>query len=246
MSNLFPHIVKRFVPLQSQQIRYLPRWSHRRPVRVIPAEEYDEAKDTQIRKQVISPEGYDVIKDTYIQKPLIKTVEKEQNIKINWNKSRGSSLKYEKEKISQKSSHFKTKSSNASKSLSIAKSKKETVDMLETTIDAEGNFIYTKMKDNDSRISSILVEVKSKKEKDKRDLILLEGKRLIKDALDAGCKLEYILFSRIDEIEYLRSSLPKLGAKLYKMPYREMQLWSDLTTTPGIMGNAVKFLLKLV
>ncbi|KAJ8972548.1 hypothetical protein NQ314_000135 [Rhamnusium bicolor] len=38
------------------------------------------------------------------------------------------------------------------------------------------------------------------------------------------------------EVEYLRPSLPKLGAKLYKMPYREMQMWSDLTTNPGIMG----------
>ncbi|XP_018563621.1 rRNA methyltransferase 3, mitochondrial [Anoplophora glabripennis] len=222
MSTLLPYFIRRFVPLQSQQIRYLPRWSHRRPVRAIPAEEYDEAKDIQIRK------------------PLIKTAEKEQNTKINWNQSRINSLKSENETISEKPPH-KTKTGKKTKPLSISKvtkskSNKEAIDMLETIIDQDGNFVYTKMKNNDSRISSILVEVKSKKEKDKRDLILLEGKRLIKDALDAGCKLKYILFSRIDEVQFIKPFLPKLGAKLYKMPYREMQLWSDLATNPGIMG----------
>lgn len=67
-------------------------------------------------------------------------------------------------------------------------------------------------------------------------MILLEGKRLIKDALEMNVKLEYLIFSRIDEVEYLRPHLPKLGCTLYKMPYREMQMWSDLSTNPGIMG----------
>lgn len=244
MSNLFPHVVKRFITLQSQQIRYLPRWSHRQPVQVIPAEEYDEAKDIQIQK-VPTGEVYDEPRDTQKQEPFIEKVKKEQKSRINWNQSRPNLDKFENENILEDFPHFNVKKSKPSKPLSIsktAKPKKETVDMLETTIDNDGNFIYTKMKNNDSRISSILVQVKSKKEKDKKDLILLEGKRLIKDALDAGCKLEYILFSRMDEVEYLKSSLPKLAVKLYKMPYREMQLWSDLTTSPGIMGNIIKFL----
>ena len=81
--------------------------------------------------------------------------------------------------------------------------------------------------------------MKSKKDTDKKDLVLLEGKRLIKDALQSGCHLKYILFSRKDEVDYLRPFLPKAGALLYKMPYKEMQMWSDLTTTPGIMGTLV-------
>lgn len=67
--------------------------------------------------------------------------------------------------------------------------------------------------------------------------MLLEGKRLIKEAILAGCKLQYVLFSRKSDIEDLKEHLPKTGAKLYKMPYREMQAWSELTTTPGIMGR---------
>lgn len=67
--------------------------------------------------------------------------------------------------------------------------------------------------------------------------MLLEGKRLIKEALLAGCKLQYVLFSRKNDIEDLKQYLPKTGAKLYKLPYKEMQAWSELTTTPGVMGG---------
>lgn len=67
--------------------------------------------------------------------------------------------------------------------------------------------------------------------------MLLEGKRLIKEALLAGCKLQYMLFSRKEDVEEVKDYLPKTGAKLYKMPYKEMQAWSELTTTPGVMGK---------
>ncbi|KAJ8951660.1 hypothetical protein NQ317_019733 [Molorchus minor] len=32
------------------------------------------------------------------------------------------------------------------------------------------------------------------------------------------------------ELEYLKPFLPKNRGKIYKMPYSEMQTWSDLTT----------------
>lgn len=64
----------------------------------------------------------------------------------------------------------------------------------------------------------------------------MEGKRLIKDAIMSGCTLKYILFSRKTDLEFLKPLLPKIGINLYKMPYNEIQMWSDLTTSPGIMG----------
>lgn len=67
--------------------------------------------------------------------------------------------------------------------------------------------------------------------------MLLEGKRLIQEALLANCKLEYLLFSRKSDLDIVRHFLPKTGSKLYKMPYKEMQMWSDLNTSPGMMGN---------
>lgn len=80
----------------------------------------------------------------------------------------------------------------------------------------------------------MFVNLKSRKSKES---ILLEGKRLIKEALLAGCKLQYVLFSKKNDIEDLKEYLPKTGAKLYKLPYKEMQAWSELSTTPGIMGR---------
>lgn len=82
-----------------------------------------------------------------------------------------------------------------------------------------------------------MTTVKSRKKKEKNDLILLEGKRLIKDALQNGCRLKYLIFSRKNEVEFLKPYLPKIGSLIYKMPYSEMQMWSDLTTCPGIMGK---------
>ncbi|VEN34557.1 unnamed protein product [Callosobruchus maculatus] len=207
-------------PTNFQQIRCLPRWNHRRPVKVIASEKYDEERDTEV-KQKHHKEDH---------KPTVKNP-----TKIKWRQP----ILGPRILDDNKSIEYKIKADI--KPLTIKKQKTDSkkaapFDMLETVIDADGNFVYTKMQNNDPRISAILVEAKSKKEKNKKDLFLLEGKRLIKEALDAKCKLDYILFSRMDELEYIRPSLPKTGAKLYKMPYREMQHWSDLVTNPGIMG----------
>ncbi|XP_044265741.1 rRNA methyltransferase 3, mitochondrial [Tribolium madens] len=197
------------------QVRFYPRWSHRRPLKVYTPEEYEEMEK--------KPQGGNDESSIF---------DKYGGLRTSWNRAKN-------EKDTNKSVDYQIKPKKEKKPLIATKQKSEvksSVDMLETVIDNEGNFIYTKMKNNDQRVSSILVEVKSKKEKQKKDLILLEGKRLIKDALQSGCSLKYILFSRKDEIEYLRPYLPKVGAQLYKMPYREMQIWSDLTTNPGVMG----------
>ncbi|KAJ8969850.1 hypothetical protein NQ317_017470 [Molorchus minor] len=187
MSKLFPII--RNNPFTGQ-VRFLPRWTHRRPIRVIPAEEYD--------KNVDKPKIIKV-------KPVSGDITENHGYTLFPSSSR-----------SRASENFSTEHNSQTrkipKPLTISKIRNESgkqFDMLETVIDGDGNFVYSKMKNNDSRVGSILVEVKSKKEKEKKDLILLEGKRLIKDALNAGCKLEYILFSRKKELEYLKPFLPK-------------------------------------
>ncbi|XP_066260080.1 rRNA methyltransferase 3, mitochondrial [Euwallacea similis] len=100
-------------------------------------------------------------------------------------------------------------------------------------LDECGQVVYSKMHNNDTRITKIMSEVKTNQKKS--GLMLLEGKRLIREALLTGCELEYLLFSRIDEVDYLKPYFPKFG-RLYKMPYKEMQVWSKLTTSPGIVG----------
>ncbi|KAF7273139.1 hypothetical protein GWI33_014133 [Rhynchophorus ferrugineus] len=104
-------------------------------------------------------------------------------------------------------------------SSTIRKTKEKCTGLLKTTFDTDGNLVYTKMGNNDIR-----------------KLMLLEGKTLIKEALQSGCKLKYILFSRSKEVEYLKPFLPKADTDIFKIPYRELQSWSDLVTAPGIMA----------
>lgn len=78
-----------------------------------------------------------------------------------------------------------------------------------------------------------MVKVKSRKRREKNDEIILEGHRQIKEGLDAGAILETMLFNNPADIDAL--DIPS-EAKLYKVPYRTIQLWSSLTNSPGLIG----------
>ncbi|XP_035740525.1 rRNA methyltransferase 3A, mitochondrial-like [Vespa mandarinia] len=101
-----------------------------------------------------------------------------------------------------------------------------------TNINKLSNRIIS-LKENDNIITSLMVNVKSRKRREKSNQILLEGYRLIKDGIEAGVKPEVILFSRPSDIMDLNLHEE---VKLYKVPYKTMQLWSNLTTSPGIIG----------
>lgn len=79
-----------------------------------------------------------------------------------------------------------------------------------------------------------MIDVKAKKRREKNRQMLLEGSRLIEDAIRAGLVPKVIFFNRLSDI--LPLSLPT-EVKLYKIPYRTIQLWSNLTTSPGIIGK---------
>lgn len=83
-----------------------------------------------------------------------------------------------------------------------------------------------------------MINVKTRNKREKNNSMLLEGFRLIKDAIQAGTKPEAIFFNRLSDI--LPLSLSK-QVKLYKIPYRTIQLWSNLTTSPGIFGKYLDF-----
>lgn len=88
---------------------------------------------------------------------------------------------------------------------------------------------------NDSTITSLLTKVKSRKRREKNDKVILEGYRLIKDALEAGAEIDTLLFNNYDEIDKLNHPIPD-NTKMYKVPYKTIQLWSSLTNPPGVMG----------
>ena len=84
-----------------------------------------------------------------------------------------------------------------------------------------------------------MIDIKTKKKREKNRQMLLEGFRLIEDAIQAGIVAKVIFFSRLSDV--LPLSLPK-EVKLYKIPYRTIQLWSNLITSPGIIGKYYNFI----
>lgn len=124
---------------------------------------------------------------------------------------------------------FKTRKERSKTRKNKIKKKKEENNKVEVVTE-QG---YTCLKADDKFVSSLLINVKTRNKREKNQSMLLEGFRLIKDALQAGTKPKAILFSRLSDI--LPLSLSK-EVKLYKVPYRTIQLWSNLTTSPGILG----------
>ncbi|GBN49476.1 rRNA methyltransferase 3, mitochondrial, partial [Araneus ventricosus] len=77
--------------------------------------------------------------------------------------------------------------------------------------------------------------LKNRKLREQNGKILIEGKRLINDAIDAGMILETIYFSREKELAELKFKFQE-NVDIFKVFYKTLQLWSHLTTCPGIMG----------
>ncbi|XP_050489669.1 rRNA methyltransferase 3, mitochondrial [Bombus huntii] len=103
----------------------------------------------------------------------------------------------------------------------------------EKTENAAKKNLFTKLKENEKIVSSLMSNLKSRKRREKNDEIVLEGKRLIIDAIKSGAIPHSIIFNDSSDIAALK--LPN-EVKLYKVPYTTIQLWSALTTSPGLLG----------
>lgn len=96
-----------------------------------------------------------------------------------------------------------------------------------------------------------MIDIKNKKKRKKNSTILLEGKRLIQDALNAGVKPKQIFFSQKKVLECLclpeeLRDLPVSTTIFYKAPYKMIQLFSETETSQGIMGVTSKYKLKTI
>lgn len=81
--------------------------------------------------------------------------------------------------------------------------------------------------------------VKSRPFREKQGKILLEGRRLIADALKAGAVPKVFFFSRLEYIKELPIEKLK-GVSLIKVKFEDIKDWSDLVTPQGIMGIFAK------
>lgn len=77
--------------------------------------------------------------------------------------------------------------------------------------------------------------------RDKEGKVLLEGRRLICDALSAGAAPQMLFFSAVERLQEL--PVDKLQqAKLIKVRYEDMKTWSDLVTPQGVIGASLTLL----
>ncbi|XP_068271862.1 rRNA methyltransferase 3, mitochondrial [Nyctibius grandis] len=94
---------------------------------------------------------------------------------------------------------------------------------------------YEKAAPGDRRLGKVVTIAKSKKFRDNHGKVLLEGHRLIKDALEAGAVLQTLFFSTVGHLKELPEAELK-RANLVKVKFEDIKSWSDLVTPQGLIG----------
>lgn len=93
---------------------------------------------------------------------------------------------------------------------------------------------------------TLLEKVQSRKYRAEHQLFVAEGQRIIREALQHGATPEALYFSRLKLVATLRASPSKLTLEdvhalsdlpLIRAPYKTLQTWSSVTTSPGIIGQ---------
>ncbi|NXY07175.1 MRM3 methyltransferase, partial [Pteruthius melanotis] len=94
---------------------------------------------------------------------------------------------------------------------------------------------YEKAAPGDRRLGKVVTIAKSKKFRDNHGKVLLEGHRLIKDALEAGAVPQTLFFSTVGHLKLLPEAQIK-RASLVKVKFEDIKTWSDLITPQGLLG----------
>lgn len=84
-----------------------------------------------------------------------------------------------------------------------------------------------------------MTDVKNRKFRLKNRKILLEGIRLINEALENGARVRIVFFSNPELMQQLSNDgLDLMQPELYQVSPKQMELWSDMSTPPGIIAIA--------
>ncbi|PIK56934.1 putative rRNA methyltransferase 3, mitochondrial [Apostichopus japonicus] len=102
----------------------------------------------------------------------------------------------------------------------------------------DSKFLYTKAPSTDKRFGSIMTMAKNRKLRERNNKVILEGKRLVHDALSVGAKCHTLFFSLTSNLNGL--PIDKMETELVKIPYKEFKIWSGLSTPQGIVGVFTK------
>ncbi|XP_074535696.1 rRNA methyltransferase 3A, mitochondrial [Halichoeres trimaculatus] len=87
----------------------------------------------------------------------------------------------------------------------------------------------------DRRLARVVSVARSRTFRENQGKILLEGRRLICDALDAGANPQMVFFSSVDRLRELPVDKLK-RATLVKVKFEDIKIWSDLVAPQGVIA----------
>ncbi|KAM4627377.1 rRNA methyltransferase 3A, mitochondrial [Polymixia lowei] len=103
------------------------------------------------------------------------------------------------------------------------------------TKDQVGGLHFERAFPGDKRLSRVVSIARSRTFREHQSKILLEGRRLICDALEAGANPQMVFFSTVDRLCEL--PLDKLKrATLIKVKFEDIKIWSDLVAPQGVIA----------
>ncbi|CAF1000960.1 unnamed protein product [Rotaria sordida] len=108
------------------------------------------------------------------------------------------------------------------------------LDQLATVKNPLQNIIH--LKDNDIRFSNRIMKAKNRQERYKKGYILLEGKRLIADAIQGGADLLTIFVTDRQILDSIDFSPTDLNFTAYQISSSAFRTWSDVQTSQGVMA----------
>lgn len=107
---------------------------------------------------------------------------------------------------------------------------------LNSVHDSDLGFSYKKLKLNESLLGKLFTAA-SKSRKNNENQIIIEGWRLIQEAINCGLKLKTLIFSKKENLEPIVDLIKNIQeAEIYKVPQETLRIWSTLTTCPGLIA----------
>lgn len=101
------------------------------------------------------------------------------------------------------------------------------------------NLTYVKLPFGHPEFQNLMLMLKSRKYRDTKNLLLIEGRRLTLEAIEAGLKVRYLMFSNVKQIEAIKDHIaPSLTkqTEIIRVPHNDLSYWSTLTTCPGLIA----------
>ncbi|XP_066518596.1 rRNA methyltransferase 3A, mitochondrial [Hoplias malabaricus] len=98
-----------------------------------------------------------------------------------------------------------------------------------------GGLRFDRVQPGDKRLAKVVSIARSRVFREQQGKVLLEGKRLIYDALAAGAVPQMLFFSRLERLCEL--PLDKLHqASLLKVKFEDIKIWSDVVAPQGVIA----------